>query len=249
MKLFGLIGYPLGHSFSKKYFTDKFKELGIADSHEYELFETPDIKLFPELIKNLTPHLKGLNVTIPYKQSVIPFLNSLDESAQKVGAVNVIKISPDGQTVGYNSDYHGFKTSIDQWLDVDRSQLKALILGNGGAAKAVQVALTDLGIEWKTVSRKAKEGEFSYGDLDEGIFQNYKLIVNTSPVGTFPKVTDCPKIPYQLLDNDHWLYDLVYNPAETLFMKKGLEKGAKVMNGIPMLTGQAERAWEIWNKG
>ena len=244
--LYGLIGFPLGHSFSKGFFTEKFKKLGLSETHSYELFEISDIQTFPELLKNYGTQLKGINVTIPHKKAIMPFLDALDSSAERVGAVNVIKFKEDGKLIGYNSDYYGFKLSLEEFLN-DINSLNALILGNGGASKAVQVALDDLGITWKTVSRKPSEGELSYKELNESIFNKYKLIINTSPVGTYPNIENCPNIPYQFLTEQHYLYDLVYNPAETLFMKFGLEKGAKVHNGLKMLHLQAEKAWEIWN--
>lgn len=247
MTLFGLIGYPLTHSFSKRYFTEKFEREGIADCR-YELFELPDIQ---ELLSVLTqnPTLKGLNVTIPHKLAVIPFLEALDASAQKVGAVNVIKIQPDGSLKGYNSDYYGFKQSIESWLPAQaRQNLRALLLGDGGATKAVKAALTDIGIAYQTVSRQAVNGKLTYADLNEEIMATHHLIINCSPVGTYPQVNACPDIPYQLLTPNHFLYDLVYNPDETLFMQKGALQGATTHNGLRMLELQAEKAWEIWNQ-
>ncbi len=244
MNIYGLIGYPLGHSFSKKYFTGKFEQMGLADSHAYELFELPEIEQFPEIISN-TPGLKGLNVTIPHKQAVMPFLDGLDASALKVGAVNVIKIASDGKLIGFNSDYYGFKTSLEEFIPVNTA-LKALVLGNGGAAKAVIVALNDLSIPFRIVSRTKTDDTISYDDLKSEI-DNYQLIINCSPVGTYPKSDVCPDIPYERLTANHYLYDLVYNPVQTLFLQKGEEQGAKTHNGLKMLHLQAEKAWEIWN--
>ncbi|PLK42690.1 shikimate dehydrogenase [Emticicia sp. TH156] len=244
MNIYGLIGYPLGHSFSKKYFTGKFEQMGLADSHAYELFELPEIEQFPEIISN-TPGLKGLNVTIPHKQAVTPFLDGLDASALKVGAVNVIKIASDGKLIGFNSDYYGFKTSLEEFIPVNTA-LKALVLGNGGAAKAVIVALNDLSIPFRIVSRTKTDDTISYDDLKSEI-DNYQLIINCSPVGTYPKSDVCPDIPYERLTANHYLYDLVYNPVQTLFLQKGEEQGAKTHNGLEMLHLQAEKAWEIWN--
>lgn len=244
MKIYGLIGYPLGHSFSKKYFTEKFAEMGIADTHAYELFELPDIQGFPQLIAS-QPGLSGLNVTIPHKQAVMPFLDGLDASATKVGAVNVIKLGEGGKLIGYNSDYYGFKTSLEGFLPAGKS-LKALVLGNGGAAKAVVAALNDLSIPYKVVSRSKLADVLSYEDLPAEI-GNYQLIINSSPVGTYPKSDECPEIPYKLLTAEHYLYDLVYNPVQTLFLQKGEEQGAQTHNGLKMLHLQAEKAWEIWN--
>ncbi|RYU97609.1 shikimate dehydrogenase family protein [Emticicia agri] len=244
MNIYGLIGYPLGHSFSKKYFTEKFEQMGIADNNAYELFEIADIQTFPQLIKSQSD-LRGLNVTIPHKQAVMPFLDGLDASAEKVGAVNVIKISEGGKLIGYNSDYYGFKTSLEEFIPADVA-LKALVLGNGGAAKAVIAALNDLSIPYKIVSRTKSADTLGYEDLPAEI-GNYQLIINSSPVGTYPKSDLCPDIPYEQLTPNHYLYDLVYNPVQTLFLQKGEEQGAKTHNGLKMLHLQAEKAWEIWN--
>lgn len=251
MRVFALIGYPLTHSFSKKYFTEKFENEGIENSR-YELLELPDCHDFPNLLK-ATPNLSGLNVTIPHKQNIIPFLDELDAaSAQRIGAVNTIKFLPNGTLKGYNTDYYGFRISLEQWLEnlnLTATQLKALVLGNGGAAKAVFAALADLQIQYTVVSRQPEHHSdiISYHDLTAGVLDKHLLIINTSPVGTYPKTEECPAIPYELLGPDHLLYDLVYNPAETLFLKKGKEQGASTHNGLPMLQLQAEKAWEIWN--
>ncbi len=244
MKKFGLIGYPLGHSFSKKYFTAKFETENIDAL--YDLYELEDISMFTGL--KLTPDLSGLNVTLPYKEKIIGFLDELDVTAQKIGAVNVIKFlhTPKGLKLrGYNSDAIGFQKSLTPILKSHHT--KALILGTGGAAKAVKYVLNNLAIESVFVSRNLKEGVISYRQIDENLLQEYKLIINTSPVGTFPNVNNCPEIPYQFLDASHILFDLVYNPTETLFMQKGKAAGATVKNGEEMLTGQAEAAWQIWN--
>lgn len=243
MKVFGLIGYPLSHSFSKKYFTEKFQKENISGC-TYELFELENIQLFTKLLEDET-ELKGLNVTIPYKQEVIPFLDGMHPSAEKIGAVNVIK-PENGKLIGYNSDYFGFKTSLEGFLEGDLS-LKALILGTGGASKAVRVALEDLNIPYQYVSRTKTDTSIGYDDIDETTIKEYRLIINTTPLGMSPNVEQCPAIPYDFLTDKHYLFDLVYNPLETLFMKKGLEKGAKAINGLEMLEQQAEKAWEIWN--
>ena len=220
--------------------------MGLSETHEYKLFELLDIQELPQLLKN-EPNLKGLNVTIPHKQAVMPFLDSLDASAEKVGAVNVIKFMEDGRLIGYNSDYYGFKTSLEDFLsEVNMSSIKALVLGNGGAGKAVVAALKDLGIDYKTVSRTKSEENISYDEIFT-IIADYQLIINCSPVGTYPKSDQCPDIPYESLTENHFLYDLVYNPLETLFLQKGKEKGAKIHNGLRMLHLQAEKAWEVWN--
>jgi shikimate dehydrogenase len=247
MKRFGLLGKTLSHSFSKKYFTEKFEKLGLSD-HRYELFEIPQISDFPTLIAQNAP-LSGMNVTIPYKELVMPFLDNLDISAQKVGAVNVIKFAESGKLIGYNSDYYGFKNSLVNSLkhyDLDMPKA-GLVLGTGGASKAVFAALNDLAIDCKIVSRDSSKADFSYDDLHELQINNAMLIVNASPLGTYPNIKEFPAIPYHLLTEKHLLFDLVYNPEITTFMKKGLEKGAKTVNGLEMLHLQAEKAWDIWN--
>lgn len=248
MNLYGLIGYPLTHSFSKRYFTDKFEREKIRES-SYELYEMKSIDELPALLKK-KHGLRGLNVTIPYKKDVIAFLDDLDDSsAERIGAVNTIKIYADGSTKGFNTDYYGFRQSLVEWIErrgESCSNFKALILGNGGAAKAVQVALQDLHVEYLTVSRQKNEGTILYEDLAPEIMASHLLIINTTPLGTFPKTDECPPINYDLLGKTHFLYDLVYNPAETLFLKKGRDKGAVTQNGLKMLELQAEKAWEIW---
>ena len=249
MRLFALIGFPLKHSFSKKYFTEKFEKENIENC-TYELLEIPSASGFPKLITE-HPDLVGVNVTIPHKQAIVPYLTALDPaSAGRIGAVNCIKILPDGQLIGYNTDYYGFKTSLEDWftkLSIVPYSIKALVLGNGGAAKAVFAALEDLKVEYKIVSRTKSSDNLVYEDLNKQVLNDYKLIINTSPVGTFPNDHECPEIPYQLLTNNHFLYDLVYNPAETLFLRRGLEQGTNIHNGLEMLYLQAEKAWEIWN--
>lgn len=246
MKTFGLIGKKLGHSFSKKYFTEKFDKEGITDC-EYQLFELADISEFPGLIKE-QPSLCGLNATIPYKQEVMPYLDELSTAAQRIGAVNVIRFENDGKLVGHNSDYIGFKISLEKFLNGAKPQ-KALILGTGGASKAVKAALEDLGITPQFVSRTSGENQLAYKELSEEILSSHRLIVNTTPLGMFPQVEEFPAIPYQFLTSSHFCYDLVYNPETTAFMKKSAEHGAKTINGLEMLIGQAEAAWEIWNDG
>lgn len=246
MRVFGLIGFPLSHSFSKKYFSEKFEREGIKNAR-YELFEIPDISNFPELIHQQSD-LVGLNVTIPYKQQVMPYLDGLEESAEKVGAVNVIR-KTGGKLIGYNSDYYGFLLSLEKWLPADRKNLKALVLGTGGASKAVMAALNDLTIPFQLVSRQEGESSLTYDQLQEdpSFLNQYHLIINTSPVGMSPKINEAPAIDYSRLSPDHYLYDLVYNPEETRFMQLGKEQGAKVKSGMEMLHLQAEKAWEIWN--
>ncbi|MDR3652390.1 MAG: shikimate dehydrogenase [Paludibacter sp.] len=244
MKQFGLIGFPLGHSFSKKYFTEKF-ELEKIDAR-YDLFELPTISEFELLIKK--HELSGLNVTIPYKEKVINYLDELDETATKIGAVNVIKfIRQDGKLKlkGYNSDAIGFEHSLKPFLKAYHT--KALILGTGGASKAIDYILHKNGIETTFVSRTKKSETLVYSELNKEIITENLVIINASPVGTFPHSAECPDIPYQFLTENHLLFDVVYNPAETLFLKKGKEQGAQAINGEGMLVGQAVAAWEIWN--
>lgn len=245
MTRYGLIGFPLSHSFSQRYFTEKFVREGIEDS-QYDLFELPDITALTALME--TPDLRGLNVTIPHKQAVLPYLDRLDVSAQKVGAVNVIKLTEDGSRVGYNSDYYGFRQSLQNWLrSLNRTtiDLQALVLGTGGASKAVVAALTDLLIPYQSVSRTRSASTITYDELP-GLIQDYPLIINCSPIGTYPRINEAPDLPYDQLTDRHLLYDLVYNPPETLFMKKGAEQGAATHNGLRMLELQAEKAWDIW---
>lgn len=247
MDTYGLIGYPLKHSFSRAFFTEKFTKEEI--NAVYLNFEIENISLFPDIIR-FHPSLRGLNVTLPYKQQIIPFLDEIDPRAQAIGAVNVIKIlRKNGKTklVGYNSDIIGFQSSISPLINKDIHH-KALILGTGGASKAVFNGLEALGIESIFVSRTPKAEQLSYLEIDQDIINNYKVIVNTSPLGTFPNVEDAPDIPYHLLSNDHVLYDLVYNPAESKFLQLGKQQGATIKNGAEMLELQAREAWEIWNQ-
>jgi len=245
MKQYGLIGYPLGHSFSKKYFTEKFENEHI--DARYDLYELDDISKFTTIIEN--PELNGLNVTIPYKEKVIPFLDELDDTAEKIGAVNVVKfirLNNELKLKGYNSDTVGFEDELKPYLKSFHKN--ALILGTGGASKAINYVLHKLNIETTFVSRTISRGKLTYNELNQSIIETNLLIVNASPLGTFPNMDQCPNIPYQYLTENHILFDLVYNPSETLFMKKGKEKGAFVINGEGMLTGQAKAAWKIWNE-
>ena len=247
MQKYGLIGYPLGHSFSKNYFNQKFESENIDAT--YLNFEIPNIKDLKTVLKD-NPELNGLNVTIPYKEQVIPYLDDLDEDARLIGAVNVIKFTKGifGKKLkGYNSDIIGFTQSIQPLLQPHHQ--KALILGTGGASKAVYHGLKNLGIESIFVSRTHKADDMlTYEELTPEIMAEYTIIVNCTPVGMFPKVDFCPNIPYELLTPNHLLYDLLYNPNETLFMKKGQAQGAVTKNGLEMLLLQAFAAWEIWNK-
>ncbi len=246
MDTYGLIGYPLKHSFSRAFFTEKFTKEEIDAI--YLNFEIENISLFTGIIESY-PTLKGLNVTLPYKELVIPFLDEIDPPTQAIGAVNVIKVlRENGKTklIGYNSDIIGFQNSISPLIDKS-IHTKALILGTGGASKAVLNGLKAFGIKSVFVSRTPNSEQFSYSDIDQDIINNYKVIVNTSPLGTFPNVEDAPNIPYHLLSKDHVLYDLVYNPAETKFLQLGKQQGATIKNGAEMLELQARAAWEIWN--
>ena len=247
MQKYGLLGYPLGHSFSKNYFNQKFEAENI--DAKYVNFEIPNIRDIKNVLKE-NPELRGLNVTLPYKEQVIPYLDDLDEDARAIGAVNVIKFTKGhfGKTklIGYNSDVIGFMRSIEPFLN--DTHRKALILGTGGASKAVFHGLKQLGVEATLVSRKQKDHCITYEDITQDTMREYTVIVNTTPLGMFPNVNSCPNIPYNELTPDHLLYDLLYNPDETLFMKKGKEKGAVVKNGLEMLLLQAFAAWEIWQK-
>lgn len=243
-KVYGLIGYPLGHSFSRKYFNDKFRKEGISDC-EYKLFELENIQMLPEIMKK-EPNLQGFNITIPYKQEVLQYLDKLDQHAEEIGAVNVVKIV-DSKLIGYNSDFLGFSDTLIKFINLNDVN-KALILGTGGASKAIAYALKKLNIEFLYVSRKLGNHAITYEELrNKELISTQQLIINTTPVGTYPNAENAPDIPYESINGQHYLYDLVYNPQETLFMKNGREQGAKVINGYDMLVGQAEAAWKIWN--
>ena len=278
MTTYGLIGYPLGHSFSRKFFTEKFEKEGI--DAQYLNFEIPSIEEFPEIIKN-NPELRGLNVTIPYKQQVMLYLDDISEEAKAIGAVNVVRIErpspqpspimgretmrnagnkPDGlpikgdmseglrgSLIGYNSDVIGFVESIRPLLKAHHK--KALILGTGGASKAIRYGLEKkLGMKTLFVSRNAREGMITYEEVTAEVLKEYEVIVNCSPVGMYPHVDECPALPYEAMNENNLLYDLVYNPLETLFMKKGAEQGATVKNGLEMLHLQAIASWKFWEK-
>lgn len=243
-KRFGLVGRNISYSFSKGYFTDKFNSENFAGC-SYENFDIAEITSFPELIKN-TSDLKGLNVTIPYKETVIPFLDKLSKKAELIGAVNTIKITKKGKLKGYNTDYYGFKKSLEPLMQPHHK--KALILGTGGASKGVAFALNELDIPYAFVSREAKENAVDYNRINATTFDNYQIIINATPVGTNPAVNAFPLIPYEFFTEKHIAFDLIYNPAETQFLKKAKEQGAQIKNGLDMLIFQAEKAWKIWNK-
>lgn len=244
MDKYGLIGFPLGHSFSIGYFNEKFQNEGI--DAEYFNFEIPTIDDFPAVLES-APELKGLNVTIPYKEKVIDFLDAVSPEARAIGAVNVIRVSRRGGKLhlkGFNSDVIGFRQSIEPLLE--KHHKKALILGTGGASKAVNHGLKSLGLETVFVSRYERNGTIQYDKITPEVVKEYNVIVNCTPVGMYPNVDDCPKLPYEAMDHDTLLYDLLYNPDETLFMKKGAERGATVKNGLEMLLLQAFASWEFW---
>jgi len=243
--LFGIIGYPLGHSFSKKYFNEKFVREGL-DGHYYEAFPLEEVHQLPGLIKSL-PNLRGLNVTIPYKEQVLPYLEKLDEEAGQVGAVNVIRVE-EGILTGYNSDIHGFEKDLEDFLGSrKRDKLPALVFGNGGAARAVVHVLRKWGYPFLSVSRTEGKSNIVYGAVSAALIRSHPLLIYTTPLGMAPNTATFPEIPYHALSPEHFLYDLVYNPAETAFLKKGMQMGAKTRNGLGMLYGQAEKAWEYWN--
>ncbi len=240
---YGLIGYPLGHSFSRAFFTEKFEKEGI--NAQYLNFPIEEAGQLLDIVRR-TPGLKGLNCTIPHKQAIMPMMAELDPLAREIGAVNVVKVMPDGSLKGYNSDIVGFMESIRPLLKPHHR--KALVLGTGGASKAVCVGLGRLGLEWTYVSRTAAEGRLTYDDLTREVMEEYTVVVNCSPVGMFPKVEGAPALPYASLTPRHLLYDLVYNPTETTFMRKGAERGAVTKNGLEMLHRQALESWRIWQQ-
>ena len=248
MKIYGLVGYPLGHSFSAGYFKKKFENEKIENC-EYRNFPIDSIQKFPGLfIENA--NIAGLNVTIPYKEQVIPFLDDIDSEAKAIGAVNTVKILHTASGLklkGYNSDVFGFENSLKPMLQAYHK--KALILGTGGASKAIKYILRKLNIEYVSASiEELKENEIRYSDIDKTMIEDRLVIINATPLGTYPNVDNCPTIPYEYITSKHVLFDLVYNPEETLFLKKGKDRGAAIQNGLQMLHMQAERAWAIWNE-
>lgn len=247
MDKYGLIGYPLGHSFSISYFNQRFQDEGI--NAVYENYEIPTIESLDEVL-NLNPELKGLNVTIPYKEKVIPYLDSISPEARAIGAVNVIKVSHEGKNVklkGYNSDVIGFTKSIEPMLE-KKWHKKALILGTGGASKAINYGLRNLGLETVFVSRYERPDTIQYQNITPDVIREYNVIVNCTPVGMYPHTEECPLLPYEAMDSHTILYDLIYNPDETLFMKRGAKYGAQTKNGLEMLLLQAFASWEFWNE-
>lgn len=243
MRQFGLIGYPLTHSFSKKFFTEKFERENLTDCR-YDTFSIPSIDDLRDVLKN-NPELCGLNVTIPYKENVLSFLDEKTPLVKKIKACNCINIK-DGKLTGHNTDAPAFEKSLKEKLQPHHT--KALILGTGGAAKAVEYSLRQLNIPYKYVSRKPSAKSFSYEQLTEALMQEYTLIINTTPLGMHPNVVEAPQIPYHTLTSKHYLFDLVYNPEKTLFLQKGETQGAAIKNGHEMLVLQAEESWRIWNE-
>ena len=239
---FGLIGRNISYSFSRGYFTKKFEAMGLP-GYSYENYDLPEITGFPSVIKQHTD-LVGLNVTIPYKEAVIPYLDRLDPEAASVGAVNTVKCTSAG-LVGYNTDVYGFQKALEPFLK--KHHTHALVLGTGGASKAVSHVLKKLGVTVRQVSRSPGKGQLAYDELTAGVMGRYLLIINCTPLGTYPNIEDRPPLPYELLGPEHILFDLIYNPEVTAFMKAGRAAGAETSNGLRMLELQAERSWEIWN--
>ena len=241
---FGLVGRDISYSFSRAYFSEKFKNENMP--HTYENFDLQDISEIKYVLES-SKNLKGLNVTIPYKEDIIPYLDKLNKKASSIGAVNTIKISKKGKLIGYNTDYYGFKKSIKPHLE--QHHKSALILGTGGASKAIAYALKKMGIIYHYVSRTHKKGvDYTYTELTEDLIEKHKIIINCTPLGTFPDVNICPNIPYDGISKDHILYDLIYNPEVTKFLEIGSLQGATTINGLDMLILQAEKSWDIWNQ-
>lgn len=239
---FGLVGKDISYSFSRGYFAEKFEQLGLGN-HSYVNFDLPEIEAFEKLLRNIS-EIKGLNVTIPYKEAVIPYLTKLDVKSERIGAVNTIKIDKNGLT-GYNTDCYGFQKSIEPFLK--KHHQKALILGTGGASKAVAFVFEELNIPYNFVSRNPVKNQLSYANLDRFILDEYSVLVNCTPLGTHPNVNQKPDIPYKHLGKEHLLFDLIYNPEKTAFLLEGESRGSVICNGHRMLELQAEKAWEIWN--
>ncbi len=254
MQQLGLIGYPLGHSFSKKYFTEKFENQGLSAEWAYELFSIDRIEKLPEILRGSKNRIVGLNVTIPHKMAVMPLLDAIDPSAAAVGAVNCIKITwTKGRDLphlmGYNTDVIGFEKSVLNLLNGRFPEgLQALILGTGGAAKAAAYTFRENNIPFKYVSRTRADGQLSYDDLDKNIMQSHRLIVNSTPLGMTPNTEGVPPLPFQFIDNQHFIFDMIYNPLRTRLMTLAEERGAKTMNGLEMLVEQAEQGWAIWQR-
>ena len=243
-KKFGLLGKNIDYSFSRKYFSDKFSKENLSN-HSYVNFDLPSLENFDHILHN-EPNLCGMNVTIPYKIEVIPFLDQISEEAKSIGAVNTILRDAKGKTTGHNTDHTGFKMALEE--HAVKIPKKALILGTGGASAAIRYALENLNCKVLFVSRTSKKNQLTYEELTEDLMKSVDLIVNSTPLGTFPDINQAPQIPYHFLKEQHFLFDLIYNPSETLFMKKGKKQGAQVCNGHQMLVYQAEKSWELWNQ-
>ena len=242
-KTYGLIGKNISYSFSKSYFTNKFQKSNSECKYTYENHDLHDINQFKNLIEK--KKFNGFNVTIPYKEKIIEFLDLLDSNAKKIGAVNTIKVCSKNQLKGYNTDYIGFIKSINPLLN--KTHKKAILLGSGGASKAIIFGLNKLNISSIVVSRSKKKGNITYEELNSEIINKSQIIINCSPVGTFPKINECPKIPYKYINSNHICYDLIYNPLESKFLKKSKKNNATIINGMEMLEIQAEESWKIWN--
>lgn len=242
MPEFGLIGRNIAYSFSRNYFREKFEREKL--NYSYVNFDIENIEQLPKILQE-NQNLKGMNVTIPYKQAILPYLDQWSKEAQAIGAVNTIKVTANGELVGHNTDYYGFQQSLKPLLE--KQPTAALILGTGGASKAIEYALKDLGIKTQLVSRTAKENSIAYKDITKNVIEEHLLIINTTPLGTYPNIESFPDIPYSFLTSKHLLYDLTYNPEETMFMQKAQKYNAKTSNGYQMLIEQAEKSWEIWN--
>ena len=241
---FGLLGKDISYSFSRKYFSEKFEKLGLND-FKYSNLDIPEIEEFPFLLYHREDEYQGINVTIPYKESVMRYLDEIDEEAEKIGAVNTIKVTNDNKLFGYNTDFYGFQKSIEPFIK--QHHKKALILGTGGASKAIAYALRKMNIEYKFVSRKVAENMFLYSMLNQQVLEEYTVIINCTPVGTFPNVDESPNIPFEFITDKHLLFDVIYNPEQSKFLTEGLKRGAAIKNGYEMLQLQAEKSWEIWN--
>ncbi len=242
---FGLIGKNISHSFSQGYFLEKFKNLKL-ENHKYRNYDLPEISEFPFITYHREEEFGGFNVTIPYKQSIIKYLSKLDADAQEIGAVNTIKVTDDNELIGFNTDIYGFESSLKPLLKLHHKN--ALILGTGGASKAIAFVLSKLNIDFQFVSRNPiSEDILSYNSLSKTTIEEHQLIINCTPLGTYPNIQDCPDAPYEFLTDTHFLYDLIYNPSETKFLKLGKQQGAIIKNGLEMLELQAEKSWEIWN--
>lgn len=241
MAKYGLIGKDIGYSFSKTFFTLKFDKEKRKDS--YHNFDIPKIDELPKVLKK-NEGLRGLNITIPYKEEIIPHLDRIDKEAEKIGAVNTIKIGKDGKLIGYNTDHYGFAKALANFMPL--KEKTALILGTGGASKAVAYVLDAMCFDYQFVSRTKTENTITYDELTKTIMETHCLIINCTPLGTFPRVHEYPDIPYQYLSPDHLLFDLIYNPRETEFLKRGFAKGTRISNGLTMLEHQAKKAWKIW---